>query len=80
LPRQDGEVNGRIGQYEFYATNKLPNWGPALATGTFANNATEKQVLFTTNTYRYIRLRALTEANGRQFTSMAEISVLAGGP
>jgi hypothetical protein len=76
LPRQDGGTNGRIGQYEFYATNNLSNWGPALATGTFANDATEKQVLFTANTYRYIRLRALTEANGYQFTSMAELSVM----
>ena len=33
LPRQDGGRNGRIGQYEFYATNNLLNWGTPLATG-----------------------------------------------
>src|ERR1035437_3018574 len=76
LPRQDGGVNGRIGQYEFYATNDPSNWGTPLATGSFANDATEKQVLFAPNTYRYIRLRALTEANGGPWTSMAELTVL----
>lgn len=82
LTRQDGGVNGRIGQYEFYATNDPSNWGTPLATGSFANDATEKQVLFAPNTYRYIRLRALTEANGGPWTSMAELTVLqssAGG-
>ena len=42
LPRQDGEVNGRIGQYEFYVSTDGVNWGSLVATGTFANNATEK--------------------------------------
>jgi hypothetical protein len=55
LPRQDGGVNGFIGQYEFYATNNLSSWGAPLATGTFANDSTEKQVSFSPNTYRYIR-------------------------
>ena len=76
LPRQDGGTHGRIGQYEFYATNNLSNWGTPLATGTFANDATEKEVLFASNTYRYIRLRALTEANGGPWTSMAEFTAL----
>jgi hypothetical protein len=76
LPRQDGGVNGRIGQYEFYATNDLSNWGSPLATGSFANDATEKQVLFASSTYRYVRLRALTEANGGPWTSMAELTML----
>jgi hypothetical protein len=76
LPRQDGGKNGRIGQYEFYATNDLSNWGTPLATGSFANDAIEKQILFAPNTYRYIRLRALTEANGGPWTSMADLNVL----
>ncbi len=54
LPRQDGGTHGRVGQYEFYATNDPSNWGTALATGTFANDATEKQVLFASAIYRYI--------------------------
>src|SRR5205823_5654174 len=64
LPRQDGGVNGRIGRYEFYATDNLSNWGNPVATGIFANDATGKRVSFPQGTYRYVRLRALTEANG----------------
>ncbi len=76
LPRQDGGVNGRIGQYEFYVSTDGINWGTAVATGTFANSVTEKEVLFAQTTAQYIRLRALTEVNGNPWTSMAEISVL----
>ncbi|HVW87059.1 MAG TPA: N,N-dimethylformamidase beta subunit family domain-containing protein, partial [Bryobacteraceae bacterium] len=78
LPRQDGGVNGRIGQYEFYATSNLSSWGSPISTGTFANDANLKLISFPQNTYRYIRLRALTEANGAQYTSMAEIDVYGG--
>ncbi len=76
LPRQDAGTHGRIGQYEFYATNNLSNWGTPLATGIFVNDNTEKEVLFSQNTYRYIRLRALTEASGGPWTSMAELTTL----
>jgi lysophospholipase L1-like esterase len=76
LPRQDGGVNGRIGQYEFYVSTDGVNWGSPVATGTFANTATEKEVLFTQTTGQYIRLRALSEVNGKPWTSMSEINVL----
>ena len=76
LPRQDGVPNGRIGQYEFYVSSDGVNWGAAVATGSFANDATEKQVLFATKTGQYVRLRALTEINGLPYTSMAELNVL----
>ena len=56
--------NGRIGQYEFYVSADGTNWGTAVATGTFANNAAEKEVSFTPKTGRFIRLRALSEVNG----------------
>jgi hypothetical protein len=76
LPRQDGSPNGRIGQYEFYASMDGVNWGTAAATGTFANSASEKEVTFTARTARYARLRALTEVNGNVWTSMAELNIL----
>ena len=76
LPRQDGGINGRIGQYAFYVTNDLSSWGVAVAAGTFANDATQKTVMFTPGTYRYVRLQALTEANGGPWTSASEISIL----
>lgn len=76
LPRQDGGVNGRVGQYEFYLSQDGVNWGTAVATGTFANSASEQEVQFSTAAARYVRLRALTEANGNPWTSVAELRLL----
>jgi lysophospholipase L1-like esterase len=76
VPRQDGSQNGRIGQYEFYVSTDGVNWGSPVATGTFANSITGKQVSFATTTAQYVRLRALSEVNGNPWTSMAELYVL----
>jgi O-glycosyl hydrolase len=83
LPRQDGSQNGRISQYEFYVSTSPSNWGSAVATGTFANSSSEKEVTFTAKTGQYVRLVALSEVNGNAWTSAAEINVLGtgtGGP
>jgi peptidoglycan/xylan/chitin deacetylase (PgdA/CDA1 family) len=77
LPRQDGEVNGRIGKYEFYLSQDGVTWSSAVATGTFANSAAQKEVQFTSSSARYVRFRALTEVNGNPWTSCAELRVLA---
>ncbi|MEV4616947.1 beta-galactosidase [Kitasatospora sp. NPDC049258] len=75
LPRQDGSGNGRIGDYEVYVADSTASWGGPVATGTFADTATEKTVNFATSTGRYLRLRVLTEAGGRgPWTSAAGIS------
>ena len=79
LPRQDGgggAANGRIGQYEVYVSTDGVNWGTAVATGTFANNASQKEVRFTAKTGQYLRLRALSEVNGNPWTTAAEIYAL----
>ena len=76
LPRQDGGVNGRIGQYEFYVSADGVDWGSPAASGTWANDANEKVVTFAARTGRYIHLRAVREVNGNPWTSMAEINVL----
>ena len=78
LPRQDGISNGNIAQYEFYVSGDGVNWGSPVATGTFANTAAEKQVLFTAKAGRYVRLRALSEVAGRSLTTVAELNVLEG--
>jgi chitinase len=75
IPRQDGNMNGTIAQYEFYISADGTNWGTAVATGTFDSSSNEKQVLFTAKQGRYIRLRALSEINGNPWTSAAEINV-----
>jgi hypothetical protein len=79
LPRQDGgtgAANGRIGQYEIYVSADGTNWGAAVATGTFANNASQKEVRFTAKSGQYLRLRALSEVAGNPWTSAAEIYAL----
>lgn len=75
LPRQDGQINGTIAKYEFYVSSDGVNWGNAVATGTFANNTTLKKISFGAKNGQYIRLRALSEVNGKPWTSAAEISV-----
>jgi lysophospholipase L1-like esterase len=75
VPRQD-RSNGRIGQYEFYVSTDGVNWGSPVATGTFANTATGKQVSFAPKTGQYVRLRGLSEVNGNPWTSMAELNLL----
>ena len=77
LPRQDGGVNGRIGQYEVYLSTDGTTWGTAVTTGTFADTATVKTLSWTGRTARYLRLRALTEAGNRgPWTSAAEVTVI----
>ena len=54
------------------------NWGEPIRKGTFANNAEEKKVIFTQPVKaRYIRFTALSEQNGQDFASGAEITILA---
>jgi hypothetical protein len=91
LPRQDGGVNGRIGQYELYVkTNSgTPPTTPTnpdltvaewtfVTSGTFPNTAAEQQVLFGAMTSRYVWLKVLSEAQGMNYpwTSLAEFNVL----
>ena len=75
LPGQSAFINGRIRKYEFYISNDGVNWGGAVANGVFANDTSEKEVLFTTTTGQFIRLKALSEVNGNPWTSAAEINV-----
>ena len=77
LPRQDADINGTIAQYEFYVSATGPpfNW-VRVANGTFATSKTEKEVAFASVTGQYVRLRALSEVNGKAWTSAAEINVL----
>ncbi len=77
LPRQDGSTNGRIANYEFYVGNDPGNWGTAAASGTYAYSAAEQSVtLSSAQRGRYVRLVALSEAEGREWTSVAEFNVL----
>ncbi len=75
LPRQDGGANGRVRAYEFSVSDDGQSWR-TVATGTFADDQTEKQVTFAPTEARHIRFRALSSTNDGPFTSVAELSVL----
>jgi hypothetical protein len=76
LPRQDGEVNGTIAQYEVYVSADGSTWGTAVASGTFASNTTMKTVMFAEKTGQYVRLKGLSEINGNPWASVAEFTTL----
>ncbi|RMA57756.1 discoidin domain-containing protein [Ulvibacter antarcticus] len=75
LPRQSGS-NGRIANYEIYITNNTGNYGTAVATGTWPNSSAEELVTFTPKEGRYVRLRALSEVNGNNWASAAELNIV----
>jgi F5/8 type C domain-containing protein/parallel beta helix pectate lyase-like protein len=80
LPRQGEWPNGMIKDYEFYVSGDSDNWGTAVASGTFANDQTEKQVSFDRKLGRRVRLVAISEVNDNSWTTMAELNVLAVQP
>lgn len=76
LPRQDSYRNGTIGGYSISVSSDGTNWGSPIASGAWADNPTEKIVVFNRVTARYIRLTATTEAGNRgTWSSAAEITV-----
>jgi hypothetical protein len=75
-PRQDGQTIGMIAQFAAYVSMDGVNWGTAVATGTWAKDATQKQALFTPKSGQYVRLQSLSEVSGLPYTSMAELNVL----
>lgn len=77
LPRQDGN-NGNIKDYTIHVSMDGKEWGKPVQKGAFANNAKEKQVMFAKPVKaRFIRLTALSEQNGQDFATGAEITILA---
>lgn len=74
-PRQDGSFNGNIGEHKIYLSTDGVNWGDPVAIGTYLNDATTKRTVFANANAQYVRLFTLTEANGNQWSSAAEINV-----
>jgi hypothetical protein len=75
LPRQDGNKNGNVGEFEFYVSTDGKNWGTPTVSGEFVNTNVAKEVNFTAKTGQYIKFIALTDANGGPYTNMAEIEL-----
>ena len=77
LPRQNGG-NGNIKDYSIQVSMVGKEWGELVNKGTFARDSKEKRVLFDKPVKaRYIRFTALSEQNGQDFASGAEIAILA---
>ncbi|KAF2865028.1 hypothetical protein BDV95DRAFT_600043 [Massariosphaeria phaeospora] len=76
-PRQDNVGNGRIGEHRIELSTDGNNWGSAVAVGAYVNDATTKKTTFVAKPARYVRITALTEAQGQNYpwTSAAEINV-----
>ena len=76
LPRQDGTANGRVANYSIEVSTDGKTW-KKVAEGTFANDADLKRVLFSApEKARFMRFNALSEVNGSDFASAAEIGVI----
>jgi hypothetical protein len=76
LPRQDGNENGTIKDYEFYVSDDGKDFGKPVKKGAFESGSDKKTVAFEPVKCRFIKLRALSEINGEAWTSAAEIGVL----
>jgi hypothetical protein len=81
LPRQDANLNGTIVEYEIYVSDDAETWGTAWVSGVWEPTLAEKVLLQSTGQRgRYVRLVAMSEANGAPWTSAAEIQIIAGLP
>ncbi|KAM0487463.1 hypothetical protein ACHAP7_001977 [Fusarium lateritium] len=75
LPRQDDSPNGYIAQHQVFLSKDKKSWGSPVAYGTWYADRTVKYANFDTQPARYLRLVAITEANGNPWTSIAELNV-----
>jgi hypothetical protein len=77
LPRQDGNQNGWIRDYAFYASMDGRDWGEPISSGTFPADDNWKAItLASPVTARYIRLVAINSHNGQPFAAVAEFDVI----
>ncbi|KAF2274058.1 galactose oxidase [Westerdykella ornata] len=74
-PRQDGSGNGRIGQHIIETSVDNSNWN-RVAVGAYVNDATTKKTSFVARQARYVRVTAVTEAQGANNHSAAEVNLI----
>ena len=85
LPRQDGNPNGWVKDYEFYVSKDSKNWGKPAAEGTFERNDALKRVSFynALSVYskssvkaRFLRFVALKGFGEDPYTTIAELDIM----
>lgn len=78
LPRQDGNDTGNLKEYEIYISEDGQNWGEPVVKGIFDDDTTQKRVEFAKPVKgRYVRLKALSAQDGRDYATGAEFEVIA---
>lgn len=76
LPRAD-LANGRIARFEIYLRHDAKTGNRPVAKGDWANDAKLKTVRFDQPlTVRYLKLAGVSEVNGRQWSSAADIDLI----
>lgn len=79
LPR-DGRANGTIGKYACYVGDDKDALGAPVVEGEMPQDVRQNEIMFNKPVKgRYFKLVALTEANGRAWSSCAELTVHCDG-
>jgi hypothetical protein len=78
-PRNDGNQNGMIKDYELYVSDSTTDFGNAIKSGSFGSTSTPTTVDIPETTGRYVRFRGLSELNGKAYSCVAELD-FAGMP
>jgi hypothetical protein len=76
LPRSDEEGHGNIKDYEIYLSDDGKDFASPVLKGEFGLGNEKKSASFSARSCRFIKLRALSEINGNDWTSAAEIGVV----
>jgi sugar phosphate isomerase/epimerase len=76
LGRQGAMSNGRIRDYEIYVSNHPEEWGKPVCEGHFENSPAEQHAQFGKARGRYLVVKALSEVNGNNWTTIAELGIL----
>lgn len=78
LPRQDGNSTGNIKEYEIYVSDNTDTWGSPVVKGEFNKDDKQKTVIFPNPVNgRFVRFKALSSQDGRDYASGAEFEVIA---
>ncbi len=76
LARQDASWNGALAKCEFAVSDSADKFGAPVATVTFKKVKTSQEVLCAPVKGRYVRLKILSEVNGKPWASIAELGVI----
>lgn len=73
--RSDGN-NGNVKKYKLYLSESKEDWGNPVAEGEFDSESGTKTITFEKTQARYAKFVAISEVNGRTWTSVAELKFI----